>query len=186
MELPVYNQKKEIVDKVVLKDQYFDILFNNDTVFQVYTSLLSNRRQPLAHTKDRSEVSGGGRKPWSQKGTGRARAGSTRSPIWRHGGVTFGPRQNEENFQKKINRKAKTKALEMILSQKIKDNEFYYVKNEEQNLDFYISFQGAFSSDTIEEIRTPKYKGKMFVFLDKALTDNDKINLSTFVRLKVI
>ncbi len=63
MELPVYNQKKEIVDKVVLKDQYFDILFNNDTVFQVYTSLLSNRRQPLAHTKDRSEVSGGGRKP---------------------------------------------------------------------------------------------------------------------------
>jgi len=69
---------------------------------------------------------------------------------------------------------------------KIKDNEFYYVKNEEQNLDFYISFQGAFSSDTIEEIRTPKYKGKMFVFLDKALTDNDKINLSTFVRLKVI
>ena len=69
---------------------------------------------------------------------------------------------------------------------KIKDNEFYYVKDEEQNLDFYISLEDKFSPETIEEIRTPKYKGKMFVFLDKALTDNDKINLSAFVRLKVI
>ena len=69
---------------------------------------------------------------------------------------------------------------------KIKDNEFYYVKDEEQNLDFYISLENKFSHETIEEIRTPKFKGKMFVFLDKALTDNDKINLSAFVRLKVI
>jgi adenine-specific DNA-methyltransferase len=69
---------------------------------------------------------------------------------------------------------------------KIKDDEFYYVKDEEQNLDFYISFKDKFSQDTIEEIRTSKYKGKMFVFLDKALTDSDKINLSAFVRLKVI
>jgi len=69
---------------------------------------------------------------------------------------------------------------------KIKDNEFYYVKDEEQNLDFYISLENKFSPETIEEIRTPKFKGKMFVFLDKALTDNDKINLSAFVRLKVI
>jgi len=69
---------------------------------------------------------------------------------------------------------------------KIKDNEFYYIKDEEQNLDFYISLEDKFTSETIEEIRTSKYKGKMFVFLDKALTDNDKINLSAFVRLKVI
>jgi len=69
---------------------------------------------------------------------------------------------------------------------KIKDDEFYYVKDEEQNLDFYISLKDKFSQDTIEEIRTSKYKGKMFVFLDKALTDSDKINLSAFVRLKVI
>jgi len=69
---------------------------------------------------------------------------------------------------------------------KIKDDEFYYVKDEEQNLDFYISFKDKFSQDTIEEIRTSKYKGKMFVFLDNALTDSDKINLSAFVRLKVI
>lgn len=69
---------------------------------------------------------------------------------------------------------------------KIKDDEFYYVKDEEQNLDFYISLQDKFTSNTIEEIRTTKYKGKMFVFLDKSLTDSDKINLSAFVRLKVI
>ena len=69
---------------------------------------------------------------------------------------------------------------------KIKDNEFYYVKDEEQNLDFYISLEDKFTSETIEEIRTSKYKEKMFVFLDKALTDSDKINLSAFVRLRVI
>ncbi len=69
---------------------------------------------------------------------------------------------------------------------KIKDNEFYYVKDEEQNLDFYISLKDKFTPETIEEIRTSKYKGKMFVFIDKALTDNNKINLSAFVRLKVI
>jgi len=69
---------------------------------------------------------------------------------------------------------------------KIKDDEFYYVKDEEQNLDFYISLKDKFSQDTIEEIRTSKYKGKMFVFIDRALTDSDKINLSAFVRLKVI
>jgi len=69
---------------------------------------------------------------------------------------------------------------------KIKDNEFYYVKDEEQNLDFYITLKDKFSPETIEEIRTSKYKGKTFVFLDNALTDNDKINLSAFVRLKVI
>ncbi|MGB4752017.1 MAG: hypothetical protein WBH60_05225, partial [Fervidobacterium sp.] len=69
---------------------------------------------------------------------------------------------------------------------KIKDNEFYYVKDEEQNLDLYISLEDKFTSETIEEIRTSKYKEKMFVFLDRALTDSDKINLSAFVRLRVI
>jgi len=69
---------------------------------------------------------------------------------------------------------------------KIKDDEFYYVKDEEQNLDFYISLKDKFTSETVEEIRTLKYKGKIFVFLDTALTDSDKINLSAFVRLKVI
>ncbi len=123
MKLDVKNQKNEVVGQVDLNEKIFNVKLNSDTVHQVYTSMLSNRRQPLACTKDRSEVSGGGRKPWKQKGTGRARVGSTRSPIWRHGGVTFGPRQNEANFKKAINQKMKQKALAMVLSSKIKDNE---------------------------------------------------------------
>ncbi len=123
MKVDVKNQKNEVVEQIELNDKIFNVKVNPDTIFQVYTSMLSNRRQPLASTKDRSEVSGGGRKPWRQKGTGRARVGSTRSPIWVHGGVTFGPRHNEANFKKDVNQKMKQKALAMVLSSKIKDNE---------------------------------------------------------------
>ena len=127
MKLDVKNQKNEVIEQIDLNEKIFNVKFNSDTVYQVYTSMLSNRRKPLACTKDRSEISGGGRKPWKQKGTGRARVGSTRSPIWRHGGVTFGPKQNEANFTKTINQKMKQKALAMILSAKIKDNELIVI-----------------------------------------------------------
>lgn len=127
MEISLYNQKKETIGKVELNDKVFNTPFKQNSVFQVYTSMLSTRRKPVAHSKDRGEVRGGGIKPWAQKGTGRARAGSSRSPIWRHGGVTFGPRQAEMNFTRKINQKAKNKALSMIFSKKIKDNEFFVV-----------------------------------------------------------
>jgi len=86
---------------------------------------LSNRRKPLAFSKDRSEVRGGGKKPWKQKGTGRARAGSNRSPLWRGGGVTFGP-TNQRNFKKIIPKKMKRKALLMILSSKVEKNACHY------------------------------------------------------------
>ncbi len=123
MKVDVKNQKNEVVEQIELNDKIFKVKANVDTIYQVYTSMLSNRRQPLASTKDRSEVSGGGRKPWKQKGTGRARVGSTRSPIWVGGGVTFGPRHNEANFKKGVNQKMKQKALAMVLSSKVKDNE---------------------------------------------------------------
>lgn len=127
MEIALHNQKKENIGKVDLNDKVFNTKFNSNSVFQVYTSMITSRRQPVAHSKDRSEVRGGGKKPWAQKGTGRARAGSTRSPIWRHGGVTFGPRQAEMNFNRKVNQKAKNKALAMVISKKIKDNEFFII-----------------------------------------------------------
>jgi large subunit ribosomal protein L4 len=82
---------------------------------------MANSRQVLAHTKDRSEVSGGGKKPWKQKGTGRARVGSSRSPIWIGGGVTFGPTK-DRNFKKKINQKMKQKAMFMVLTDRVKNN----------------------------------------------------------------
>ncbi|MCX6764985.1 MAG: 50S ribosomal protein L4, partial [Candidatus Nealsonbacteria bacterium] len=90
---------------------------NRDLLYQVVVSQISNRRQKVAKTKDRSEVRGGGIKPWRQKGTGRARHGSIRSPLWIGGGVTFGPNL-EQNFKKAINKKMRIKALFMVLSAK--------------------------------------------------------------------
>ena len=115
----------------IKKEKPTDVLsysFNSNLVHQVAVSQMANRRQSIAHTKDRSEVRGGGKKPWRQKGTGRARHGSTRSPIWVGGGVAFGPR-NEKVFQKRIPRNVKRKALLMILSEKKRSNELITVKS---------------------------------------------------------
>lgn len=122
MEYPVYNLKGEKVDSIALPQDIFGLKVNADLLHQVVVSLQSSARKPIAHTKTRGEVRGGGKKPWKQKGTGRARHGSTRSPIWVGGGVTFGPR-NERNFEKKINKKMKRKALLMALSTKVADNQ---------------------------------------------------------------
>jgi len=107
---------------IKLPENIFSLEINNDLIYQAVTIQVANNRVKSAHAKDRSEVRGGGRKPWRQKGTGRARHGSNRSPIWAGGGVTFGP-VKERNFNKKINKKAKIKALFMVLSSKVKDKE---------------------------------------------------------------
>jgi len=122
MKVNVYNQKGQEVGKADLKSGIFGVEMNSDLVHQSVEAQMANARKVIAHTKDRSEVSGGGRKPWRQKGTGRARHGSNRSPIWRGGGITFGP-TNKRNFAKKINKKMKAKALFMALTSKLVDNE---------------------------------------------------------------
>jgi len=122
MEQIVYNQKGEEVGKVELPAKIFDVKLNQDLMNQSVVTQMSNVRKVIAHTKDRSERRGGGRKPWKQKGTGRARHGSNRSPIWRGGGISFGPTK-ERNFTKKINRKMKQAALFMALTSKVKDKE---------------------------------------------------------------
>lgn len=121
MKATVYNQKGEEVGTTLLPKEIFDVPLNSDLLHQVITSQSSNRRIVIADTKDRGEVSGGGKKPWRQKGTGRARVGSIRSPLWRGGGTVFGPTK-EINFKKKINRKMRRLALFMALSQKAKNN----------------------------------------------------------------
>lgn len=115
--ITVYNITGEKVSEVELNPRIFDVKIKPELVQQAVVVQQANSRRNLAHTKDRSEVRGGGRKPWRQKGTGRARHGSIRSPLWRGGGITFGPTK-ERNFSLKINKKAKRKALLMVLSDK--------------------------------------------------------------------
>jgi len=117
MNVDVYNQLGEKVGTTRLSAELFGVEPKSEIIHQVVVAILANLRRPWAHTKTRGEVSGGGRKPWRQKGTGRARAGSIRSPLWRGGGVVFGPRK-ERNYKKKINKKIKRQALLMALSDK--------------------------------------------------------------------
>jgi large subunit ribosomal protein L4 len=126
MLVDTYNQGGQKIGQTRLPSEIFGIEINPDLVHQVVVSQMANKRKPIAHTKTRAEVSGGGRKPWPQKGLGRARHGSIRSPLWRHGGVTFGPRK-EKIFKKKIPKKMKRKALFMVLSQKLKDKELVLI-----------------------------------------------------------
>jgi large subunit ribosomal protein L4 len=121
MKAVVYNQEGREAGQVLLPKEIFDVKVNPDLVHQVVVSQAANRRKVIAHTKGRAEVRGGGRKPWRQKGTGRARAGSIRSPLWKGGGVTFGPTK-ERVFKKKINKKMRRIALSMVLSAKAKNN----------------------------------------------------------------
>jgi len=121
MKYAVHNQQGEEKGTVLLPKEIFELSMNSDLVHQVAISQMANRRIVTAQAKNRGEVRGGGRKPWRQKGTGRARHGSRRSPIWRGGGVTFGPTKDRV-FKKKINKKMKKKALFMVLSEKAKSN----------------------------------------------------------------
>lgn len=127
METQVYNQKGKSVGKLNLPESLFALPWNADLVHQVVTAMQANARTPVAHTKTRGEVRGGGKKPWRQKGTGRARHGSTRSPIWKGGGITHGPR-NEKSYEQKINKKMRTKALYTVLSEKLRKGQILFLE----------------------------------------------------------
>lgn len=114
----VYNWQGEVVGDVQLDDALFCVKANPALVHEAVVAQMANNRVVFAHVKDRGEVAGSGKKPWKQKGTGRARHGSRRSPIWVGGGVTFGPQHNR-NFSKKINKQTRRRALAMVLSDKV-------------------------------------------------------------------
>ncbi|MDP2656490.1 MAG: 50S ribosomal protein L4 [bacterium] len=124
----VYNHEGGVVGTHTLDPRIFDVTIPEELVHFVVVAQDANARKVLAHTKTRAEVSGGGKKPWKQKGTGRARHGSTRSPIWRKGGITFGPR-NDRNFSMKVNKKVKRKALFGVLSDKVRQGHLVIVEN---------------------------------------------------------
>lgn len=125
--LPVYDTDGKEVDTIKLDNKIFDGIINSSAIYQAINAYRANQRKGLASTKTRGEVSGGGKKPWKQKGTGRARVGSSRSPLWRHGGVVFGP--HPINFSYKLPDKIKDLALKSSLNSKVKENNFIVLEN---------------------------------------------------------
>lgn len=126
MDAKIYNQKGVEAGKIILPAKVFAVKWRADLVHQVVEGMRSNKRAGTADAKGRGEVRGGGKKPWKQKGTGRARHGSSRSPIWVGGGVTHGPLA-EKNYKRKISKKMRAQALFSVLSKKMKDGEIIFV-----------------------------------------------------------
>jgi len=126
MKADIYNTQGKKAGSVELPESVFGVAWNDSLMHQVVTSMQANARTMVAHTKNRGDVSGGGKKPWQQKGTGRARHGSIRSPIWKGGGVTHGPLK-EKVYARDIPKKMRAKALFMALSRKLKDGEILFV-----------------------------------------------------------
>ncbi len=125
--IKIYNSTGKEVGEKTLNDSVFGVEVKPELVHEVVIGIMANERQPYAHTKTRGNVRGGGRKPWRQKGTGRARHGSRRSPIWVGGGITFGP-DKERNYSLKINRRVKQRTMTMSLSDKVADSKLVLVE----------------------------------------------------------
>lgn len=145
LEAPVYTTAGKQAGNITLSEKVFGAQWNADLVHQVVTGMQANARHPWAHAKDRSEVRGGKAKPWKQKGTGRARHGSTTSPIWVGGGAAFGPR-NERDYSVKINRKMRVNALFAVLSKKYAAGEVLFVES--------LSFAAPKTKDAREVMNT--------------------------------
>ncbi len=128
MKIPVYNLEGKKTQEIEVAEAVFALPSNDDLLHQAYVAIAANKRSAIAHTKDRSERSGSGKKPWRQKGTGNARVGEKRNPVWRKGGVAFGPTK-DRNFSKNINRKMKQKAILISLAEKIRKEDLVVVED---------------------------------------------------------
>jgi len=154
IKFPVYNLKGEKVKEIELSEKVFGAKRNDVLLHQVFVSQYANRRQVLAHTKDRAQRAGSGIKPWKQKGTGRARVGSVRSPIWRKGGIVFGPTK-DRNFKKDVPKKMGQKALAVVLSSKVVDKELFLVDS--------LEMKEAKTKKINEAIKNLKLKGSILI-----------------------
>ncbi|HDQ16910.1 MAG TPA: 50S ribosomal protein L4 [Candidatus Vogelbacteria bacterium] len=186
IEEKVYNQQGEEVGRISLTDEVFGLPWSNDLIHQVLTSQNARARQNIAYVKGRGDVAGGGRKPWRQKGTGRARHGSNRSPIWIGGGVTHGPTL-ERSYDKKINKKMKIKALKVALSAKKHDGEIIFIDSLlEQKLpakkakDFLINLSKAGFAKLVYD------KGKRGLILIPELNKDIYLGFRNFSTIKVL
>jgi large subunit ribosomal protein L4 len=163
----LYNQEGNEAGSVDLSDSIFGIKIKDSVVHQVYTSLMANARQPWADTKNKGEVRGGGRKPWKQKGTGRARHGSSRSPLWVGGGVTFGP-LSIRNYKQKVNKKMNVSAVKMCLSDKVLNDALIVLED--------LKIEGKAKTMSVLRKALPG-AGKSTLFLAPGL--DEKVNLAT-------
>ncbi len=170
LEAVMYTAAGKEAGKIALPESFFATPWNADFMHQIITSMQSNARQGGAHAKTRAEVRGGGKKPWQQKGTGRARHGSSRSPIWVGGGTTHGPR-NDKNYDRKVNKVMKAKAVSMILTKKFKDGEVIFVDalsmKEPKTKDAIAAIKGIASVKGFETLGT-KRKNAAVIGLSEA------------------
>ena len=159
--LSVLNIKGEEVSKIDLNKDVWEIVPNDAVLYDAITLTMNSLRQGTHDTKTRAEVSGGGRKPWRQKGTGRARQGSTRAPHWRHGGIVFGP--HPRTYEKKMNRKERRLALKSALAYKKLDKELIVIDN--------FNLESNKTKDAIKVFEALKATNKTVVVVDE-LTEN--------------
>lgn len=168
MKISAYNLKGVKTKDVELSEDIFNVSSNNELLHQVYVAIGANKRVAIAHTKDKSEVIGSGKKPWKQKGTGRARTGSVKNPIWRKGGVIFGPTK-DRNFKKKINRKSKQKAIKIALSEKLRSANLVVIDE--------ISITERKTKEMARALNSLKLKGSILLTLS-----GDERNLYPYAR----
>lgn len=158
MKTKVFNIEGQEVGEVELKKEIFGQEVSHGAIYEAVRAIRANQRASHASTKDRDEVSGGSKKPWRQKGTGRARAGGTRLPHWRGGGVVFGPR-TERNYKIRLNRKAKKKALYSLLSEKVSNGQIMVIDS--------LLFEEPKTSKMVEVLESLKVKKPLIILREK-------------------
>ena len=176
--MDVLNQTGTKVEEVSLNKNVFGVEVNSGVIYDAVQVYMSNSRQATAKTKKRDEVSGGGRKPWRQKGTGRARQGSTRSPQWRGGGVVFGP-TGEQNFKLKQNRKEARLALKSVLSDKVNTKDLILVNE--------IKYEKPQTKQIVEMLKTLNTKNKtLFVVSEDSVNYEALLSMSNLSNVMVL
>ena len=155
--LPVYDSKGKQIEKMELTKGVFDKKINSSLIYQSVVMYQANKRQGTASTKTRKEVSGGGDKPWRQKGTGRARVGSNRSPLWTGGGVVFGP--HPRDFSYSVPKKIKVSAFKASLTDRVSTNDVLLLDE--------LKFENAKTKEIAAMLKSLKIKGKSLLIVDK-------------------
>ncbi|MEE3343868.1 MAG: 50S ribosomal protein L4 [Bacilli bacterium] len=173
----IFNLKGEKVKDINLKDNIWDTTPNDAVLHNAIVLNMANTRQASASTKTRSEVRGGGRKPWRQKGTGNARQGSIRATQWRGGGIVFGPNPNK-NYKKKMNKKERRIALLSALSYKVKDNELIVVEN--------LKFETSKTKEMTNVLKTFNIDTNKVLVVINELEDNICLAARNLANVKVV